>query len=327
MFEIIVHMKAKAWVPTSFDRGFANRAKSWIQLRTNTVHYHFAFLSPGSCFKSTICIQLESAPISDRLVFAAVEGWQNYSPVVRKIWGLRWPWSSIQKPPKHRFMFFPSMLSAKEVILRSRNETKGLKVFGFSQQRNILPEEAHWLATTITNCPRAEQILLNRLAKSIMYCVVTIYITLHDITWHYMTLHDITWHYMTLHDITWHYMTLHDITWHYMTLHDITWHDMTWHDMTWHDMTLHDMTWHDMTWHYMTWHDITWHYMTLHYITWHYITLHDITLHYITLHYITLLYTFERFWDFFRVYISSRGSIICRLVRPSGLPEGLTRWQ
>ena len=189
MFEIIIHMKAKAWVPTSFDRGFANRAKSWIQLRTNTVHYHFAFLSPGTCFKSTICIQLESEPISDRLVFAAVEGWQNYSPVVRKIWGLRWPWSSIQKPPKHRFMFFPSMLSAKEVILRSRNETKGLKVCGFSQQRNMLPEEAHWLATTITNCPRAEQILLNRLAKSIMYCVVTIYITLHYITLHYITLH------------------------------------------------------------------------------------------------------------------------------------------
>ena len=167
------------------DRGFASRAKSWIQLRTNTVHYHFAFLSPGSCFKATICIQLESAPISDRLVFAAVEGWQNYSPVMRKIWGLRWPWSSIQKPPKHRFMFFPSMLSAKEVILRSRNETKGLKVCGFSQQRNMLPEEAHWLATTITNCPRAEQILLNRLAKSIMYCVVTIYITLHYITLHF----------------------------------------------------------------------------------------------------------------------------------------------
>ena len=37
-------------------------------------------------------------------------------------------------------MFFPSMLSAKKVILRSRNETKGLKVCGFSQQRNMLPE-------------------------------------------------------------------------------------------------------------------------------------------------------------------------------------------
>ena len=190
MFEIIIHMKAKAWVPTSFDRGFANCAKSWIQLRTNTVHYHFAFLSPGSCFKSTICIQLESAPISDHLVFAAVEGWQNYSPVVRKIWGLCWPWSYIQKPPKHRFMFFPCMLSAKEVILRSKNETKGLEVCGFSQQRNMLPEEAHWLATTITNCPRAEQILLNRLAKSIMYCR-------HDL--HYITLHYITLHYITLH--------------------------------------------------------------------------------------------------------------------------------
>ena len=128
MFQVIIHMKAKAWVSAYefcncfFDRGFVNHAKSWIQLRTNTVHYHFVFLSPGSCFKSTICIQLENVPISDRLVFAAVEGWQNYSPVVRKIWGLHWPWSSIQKSPKHRFMFFPSMLSAKEVILRSRNE-------------------------------------------------------------------------------------------------------------------------------------------------------------------------------------------------------------
>ena len=272
MFEIIVHMKAKAWVPTSFDRGFANRAKSWIQLRTNTVHYHFAFLSPGSCFKSTICIQLESAPISDRLVFAAVEGWQNYSPVVRKIWGLRWPWSSIQKPPKHRFMFFPSMLSAKEVILRSRNETKGLKVCGFSQQRNMLPEQAHWLATTITNCPRAEQILLNRLAKSIMYCVVTIYIPFHSIPFHSIPFHSIPFH-----SIPFHCIALHCIALHCIALHCIA--------------------------------------------------LHSITLHCITLHYITLLYTFERFWDFFRVYISPRGSIICRLVRPSGLPEGLTRWQ
>ena len=46
-----------------------------------------------------------------------------------------------------------------------------------------------------------------------------------------------------------------------------------------------------------------------------------------TLRYITLLYTLERLWDFFPIHISFRGSIICRLVRPSGLPEGLTRWQ
>ena len=135
------------------DRGFANRAKSWIQLRTNTVHYHFAFLSPDSCFKATICIQLESAPISDRLVFAAVEGWQNYSPVVRKIWGLRWPWSSIQKPPKHRFMFFPSMLSAKEVILRSRNET--LWIFPATQhvtrRSTLIGHNYHELSTCWTD--------------------------------------------------------------------------------------------------------------------------------------------------------------------------------
>ena len=90
MFQLIIHMKAKAWVfPFKFCNYFILLtaalpiAKSWIQLRTNTLHYHFVFLSPGSCFISAICIQLESAPISDRLVFAAVEdleGWQNYSP-------------------------------------------------------------------------------------------------------------------------------------------------------------------------------------------------------------------------------------------------------
>ena len=49
-------------------------------------------------------------------------------------------------------------------------------------------KEARWLAPTIKNCARAEQILLNRLAKNIANCVVTIYITLHYITLHYFTL-------------------------------------------------------------------------------------------------------------------------------------------
>ena len=34
----------------------------------------------------------------------------------RKVWGLCSPWSSILRPPKHRLMFFISILSAKEVI-------------------------------------------------------------------------------------------------------------------------------------------------------------------------------------------------------------------
>ena len=178
-------------------------AKSWIQLRTNTVHYHFVFSSPGSCFKSAICIQLESAPISDHLVRMA-------KLFTRKIWGLRWPWSSIKRPPKHQLMFFPSMLSAKEVILRSRNE-----VCRFSQQRNMFTRRStlighnyHKLSTCWTDWLKTSRIVLSR--------------------------------------------------------------------------------------------------STLHY---------------------NLLCTFERFWDFFRIYISSRSSIICRLIRLSGLPEGLTRWQ
>ena len=46
--------------------GFAYRAKSWIQLRTNMYITIFVFLSPSSCFKSAICIQksLQSAPIA-----------------------------------------------------------------------------------------------------------------------------------------------------------------------------------------------------------------------------------------------------------------------
>ena len=46
--------------------GFVYRAKSWIQLRTNIYITIFIFLSPGSCFKSAICLQnsLESTPIA-----------------------------------------------------------------------------------------------------------------------------------------------------------------------------------------------------------------------------------------------------------------------
>ena len=44
----------------------------------------------------------------------------------------------------------------------------------------------------MTNCARAEQFLLNRLAKNIRHCVVTIYLTLHYLTLHYITLHYIT---------------------------------------------------------------------------------------------------------------------------------------
>ena len=73
----------------------------------------FVFLSPGSCFKSVICIQnsLESASIvlfSSRL--------KEGKLFTRKVWGLYSHWSSILRPPKHLFMFSLSILSAKEVI-------------------------------------------------------------------------------------------------------------------------------------------------------------------------------------------------------------------
>ena len=60
--------------------GFAYRAKSWIQLRTNMYITIFVFLSPGSCFKSAICIQnsLESAPI------ALFSSWLREGKVIHK---------------------------------------------------------------------------------------------------------------------------------------------------------------------------------------------------------------------------------------------------
>ena len=49
MFKLIIHAKAKARIiPFKFSsyfigRGFAIRAKSKIQLKTNTLHYRFLF--------------------------------------------------------------------------------------------------------------------------------------------------------------------------------------------------------------------------------------------------------------------------------------------
>ena len=71
VFELIIHIKAKAWsFPTSFEVNLS-AVVSPIVLKADfnfeLILYItiFVFLSPGSCFKSAICIQnsLESAPI------------------------------------------------------------------------------------------------------------------------------------------------------------------------------------------------------------------------------------------------------------------------
>ena len=71
MFKLIIHAKAKGWVfPYKFwsyfiGRGFASRAKRKVDLELILYITIFVFLSPGSCFKSVICIQnsLESVQI------------------------------------------------------------------------------------------------------------------------------------------------------------------------------------------------------------------------------------------------------------------------
>ena len=114
---LLLHTKAKARVfPYKFcsyfiDRGFANRAKSWIQRWTNTVHYHFCFLKSRQLF------------------------WNPRSVFTRKVWGLPSPWSSI--PPKHRFMLFLSILVPKKEFLRFRNENKTLEGCWFGPQLRI----------------------------------------------------------------------------------------------------------------------------------------------------------------------------------------------
>ena len=179
---LVIHIKAKAWVfPYKFwnyfvDRGFANGAKSWIQLRTNTVHYHFVFLSPGSCFKSEICLQLESAPIvlfSQRLKEGKIIHQKDLRALLTLIFHSEITYTSI-----YVFPFY--VKCQRSYFSVTGMKTRAWRFVDLPGNATCLLEEAHWLARTITNCPRAEQILLNRLAKNITYCVLTIYMTWHD---------------------------------------------------------------------------------------------------------------------------------------------------
>ena len=116
----VSHAKANAWVfPTSFAvilsavaLPIVLKAEFNFELICTLPSF---FLSPGSCFKSAICYiqnSLENTPI------ALFSSWSRDGKIIHngKVWGLRSPWSSILRPPKHRLMFFISILSAKEVI-------------------------------------------------------------------------------------------------------------------------------------------------------------------------------------------------------------------
>ena len=93
-----------------------------------------------------------------------------------------------------------------------------------------------------------------------------------------------------------------------------------------HYITLHYTTLHYTTLHYTTLHCTALHCTALHCTALHCTALHCTALHCTALHYITLHYITLHLVRFFPIHISFRGSIICRLVRPSGLP-GLTRWR
>ena len=93
--------------------GLAYCAESGIQLRTNKYITIFVFLSPGSCFKSAICIQnsLESTLI------ALFSSWLREGKIIHKK-SLRALFFFVfhSEATKHRLMFFLSILSAKEII-------------------------------------------------------------------------------------------------------------------------------------------------------------------------------------------------------------------
>ena len=55
-------------------RGLTSRSESWIQLCSNTVHYHFGFSSPGSRFKSAIRYQNSLQSTQIMMLFEAVKG-------------------------------------------------------------------------------------------------------------------------------------------------------------------------------------------------------------------------------------------------------------
>ena len=85
MFKLILHTEAKS---LSFSTTFA--VILWavalpivpkVQFNFEAITYiTIVFLSPGSCFKSMICIQNSLESANDHHVFAVVEGWKNSSP-------------------------------------------------------------------------------------------------------------------------------------------------------------------------------------------------------------------------------------------------------
>ena len=134
-------LKWEAWV---FDDefcsyfigcGFPNHYKSWIELQSNTVHYHFCILKSRKLLY--ICNLYSNLLESTRIlfVFAAVEGRKKF--LTRKVWGLCTPWSSILRPLKHLFVF-PFHFKTQSSNFSVRNENKTLEVFRCFLQHSMI---------------------------------------------------------------------------------------------------------------------------------------------------------------------------------------------
>ena len=115
IFKLFFTPKQKFWVFADrfcnhFNaRGLTNRSKSWIQLRSNNVDYHFCFLI-YDCRQNL----LESYKRPWSSCFRG--SCRKKTLFTRKFWGLCTHWSSILRPPKHWIVFFLAILNPKAVI-------------------------------------------------------------------------------------------------------------------------------------------------------------------------------------------------------------------
>ena len=82
----------------------------------------YILLSPGSCFKSTICTCIQNT-LESALIISFCSSWRKEKFFIKKVWELCTPSASILRLPETWFVIFKSQRS-NQLFLRIRNENK-----------------------------------------------------------------------------------------------------------------------------------------------------------------------------------------------------------